>query len=52
MADNVEIELDPWENVRPSKRKSSERIDGMISLTMAVGRWLTWGDEPGVGYAV
>lgn len=52
MAENVELEMDPWENVRPSKRNSSERIDGMISLTMSVGRWLAWGDEPGMGYAV
>jgi len=52
MAENVEIEMDPWENVRPSKRKSSERIDGMVALTMAIGRWLAWGEEPGMGYAV
>jgi len=52
MAENVELEMDPWENVRPSKRKSSERIDGMVALTMAVSRWLAWGDEPGMGYAV
>jgi phage terminase large subunit-like protein len=51
MAENVELEMDPYENVRPSKRKSSERIDGMIALDMAVGRWLTWGMEPGVGRA-
>lgn len=52
MAENVELEMDPWGNVRPSKRKSSDRIDGMVALTMAVGRWVAWGEEPGMGYAV
>ena len=52
MAENVELEMDPYENVRPSKRNSAERIDGMIALDMAIGRWLLWGAEPGVGIAV
>jgi phage terminase large subunit-like protein len=52
MAENVELEMDPYGNVRPSKRVSSERIDGMVALTMAIGRWMTWGDAPGMGYAV
>jgi phage terminase large subunit-like protein len=52
MAENVELEMDPWGNVRPSKRKSSDRIDGMVALTMAIGRWLAWGESPGMGYAV
>lgn len=51
MAENVELEMDPYGNVRPSKRVSGERIDGMIALTMAIGRWMTWGDAPASGYA-
>lgn len=51
MAENVELLMDPEGNVRPSKRVSSERIDGMVALTMAVSRFLTWGAAPGVGYA-
>lgn len=52
MAENVELEIDPYGNVRPSKRTSSERIDGMIALDMAIGRWIVWGEAPGMGRAV
>jgi phage terminase large subunit-like protein len=52
MAENVELEMDPFGNVRPSKRTSSERIDGMIALDMAIGRWIVWGEAPGMGRAV
>lgn len=38
MAGNVAIEQDPAGNIKPSKRKSRERIDGIVALTMAVGR--------------
>lgn len=51
MAENVELEMDPYGNVRPSKRVSGERIDGMVALTMSINRWLTWGVGPGMGYA-
>ena len=52
MAENVEVEVDSNEYVRPSKKMSGDKIDGMVALTMAIGRWLAWGDEPGMGYAV
>jgi len=38
MAGNVQVETDAAGNQRPSKRLSSERIDGMVGLTMAIGR--------------
>lgn len=38
MAGNVEVETDAAGNQKPSKSKSSERIDGMVALDMAVGR--------------
>ena len=40
MAGNVEVETDAAGNQKPSKRLSSERIDGMVALDMAVGRWM------------
>lgn len=52
MAENVELEMDPYGNVRPSKRMSGERIDGMVALTMAISRWMAWGAAPGMGVAV
>jgi phage terminase large subunit-like protein len=38
MADNVEVETDAAGNQKPSKAKSSERIDGMVALNMAIAR--------------
>jgi phage terminase large subunit-like protein len=43
MAGNVEVETDAAGNQKPSKAHSSERIDGMVGLTMAVGRWVANG---------
>lgn len=38
MASNVMLERDPAENIKPSKKKSTERIDGIVALVMALGR--------------
>lgn len=38
MADNVAVKQDPAGNLKPDKAKSSERIDGMVALIMALGR--------------
>jgi phage terminase large subunit-like protein len=38
MFSNVAIELDPAGNIKPSKKRSTERIDGVIGLIMGVGR--------------
>ncbi len=38
MASNVSIETDAVDNWKPSKKRSSERIDGIVALVMAVGR--------------
>jgi phage terminase large subunit-like protein len=48
MAGNVEVETDAAGNQKPSKRHSSERIDGMVALDMALNRWLAHGDAPAV----
>jgi phage terminase large subunit-like protein len=37
-AGNVVTEMDPAGNLKPSKRKSRERIDGIVAAIMALGR--------------
>lgn len=37
-AENVVVEQDAAGNIKPSKGKSREKIDGMVALAMAVGR--------------
>lgn len=39
MADNVAVEQDAAGNIKPSKRKSTQRIDGIVALIMAIDRW-------------
>ena len=38
MADNLVVETDAAENVKPNKKKSTERIDGMVALIMGLDR--------------
>ena len=38
MAANVAIERDAAGNIKPSKKASTERIDGIVAACMAVGR--------------
>lgn len=38
MASNVVVKQDEADNLKPDKRKSSEKIDGIVSLIMAIGR--------------
>lgn len=38
MCDNMMVRLDPAGNVKPDKKASSEKIDGMVALIMAVDR--------------
>jgi len=40
MADNMVVKQDPAANVKPDKSKSTERIDGMVALIMALDRCL------------
>lgn len=48
MAGNVEVETDAQGNQKPSKRHSSERIDGIMALLMALSRWMANGDAPAI----
>lgn len=43
-ASNVAVERDAADNIKPSKKKSSEKIDGIVALVMAIGRSLA--DSP------
>jgi phage terminase large subunit-like protein len=38
MASNVTIEQDPAGNIKPARQKSTEKIDGIVALIMALGR--------------
>ena len=38
MADNIFIRTDPAGNIKADKEKSTERIDGVIALIMALDR--------------
>jgi phage terminase large subunit-like protein len=38
MMSNVSVKQDPAGNLKPDKSKSTERIDGVVALVMAVGR--------------
>ena len=38
MASNVAVEQDAAGNIKPSKKRSTEKIDGIVALIMAVGR--------------
>lgn len=38
MAGNVTVDMDAPGNIRPNKAKSSEKIDGIVALIMAIGR--------------
>jgi phage terminase large subunit-like protein len=40
MADNVFVRTDPAGNIKLDKEKSTERIDGMVALVMALSRAL------------
>jgi phage terminase large subunit-like protein len=45
MASNVAVEMDPAGNVKPSQKKSTERIDGIVATIMALGRALVAQDN-------
>lgn len=48
MASNVSIELDAAGNIKPSKRKSTEKIDGIVATIMALGRAMVREDSGSV----
>ena len=48
MASNVVIRSDPNDNIKPDKLKSSDRIDGIVALVMAVNAVLSANEGPSV----
>jgi len=48
MAMNVAVMQDPAGNMKPAKDKSTERIDGIVALIMALGRACLSGNETSV----
>lgn len=48
MADNMAVRQDPAGNVKPDKAKSTQRIDGMVALIMALGRATLGGDSASI----
>jgi phage terminase large subunit-like protein len=47
MASNVSVEKDAADNWKPSKKKSCERIDGIVALIMALDRASTYCEQTG-----
>ena len=42
MADNVVVQTDAAGNIKPDKKKSSEKIDGIVATIMALDRAIRW----------
>ncbi len=51
MASNVAIRTDPQGNMKIDKDKSTERVDGMVALAMAIGRAVQHMKDEGFVYA-
>jgi hypothetical protein len=52
MAANVAVAQDPAGNLKPAKDKSTERIDGIVALIMAIGRAMVAQEEPEPEYSL
>jgi phage terminase large subunit-like protein len=50
MAANVAVAQDPAGNLKPAKDKSTERIDGIVAIVMALGRAMVVQEEPQPSY--
>lgn len=50
MASNATVEQDAAGNVKPSKKKSTERIDGLVALVMGLGRAMIRTDDEGLSF--
>jgi phage terminase large subunit-like protein len=52
MMSNVSVKQDPAGNLKPDKSKSSERIDGVVAMVMAVGRATMQVEPPKPSYQI
>ena len=50
MAGNVVAEIDAAENIKPSKKKSTEKIDGIVALIMGIDRAIRHEKQEGSVY--
>jgi phage terminase large subunit-like protein len=50
-ASNVAIKKDPAGNKKPDKEKSTEKIDGIVALLMAIGRAIVRDEDDSTVYA-
>ncbi|NDD52961.1 terminase large subunit [bacterium] len=48
MASNVTVMQSSDGHIRPDKKKSTEKIDGIVALIMAIGRWIVSQDTTSV----
>lgn len=46
MVDNIHIRTDTAGNIKPDKQKSTEKIDGVVALIMALDRAIRNGNQP------
>ena len=46
MFGNVVLRMDPSGNIKPDKEKSGDKIDGIVSLVMAIGQTMTDQSKP------
>ena len=49
MVDNIHVRTDPAGNIKPDKAKSTEKIDGIVALIMALDRAIRCGINAGSG---
>ncbi len=45
MIGNIELSIDPAENIKIDKKKSREKVDGPVSVVMAIGCWTALRNE-------
>lgn len=45
MISNARIQSDPAGNIKPTKQKSTEKIDGVVAAVMGLGRWMASEEE-------
>jgi phage terminase large subunit-like protein len=45
MMSNARIQSDPAGNIKPTKQKSTEKIDGVVAAVMGLGRWMASEEE-------
>ena len=50
MCSNLSMKIDPAGNIKPDKSKSSEKIDGIVSLVMALGGYMNDDDKTDSNY--